>query len=58
MFTLGGGTQHGNIGHNDHIVIRAHRQFFTEDIDFLEAIGEGAVVVLHNVHLFPGFTGK
>lgn len=53
MFALRCCTQHRYIGYNDHIVIGAGRQLLAEDVNFLEIVAQGAVLVLYNIHFFP-----
>lgn len=56
MFTLRGGAQHGNVGHNDDIIFGSRRQIFTELVNLAQVVAESSIVVLHNVYLFPRLT--
>lgn len=56
MFTLRGGAEHGNVGHNDDIIFWSRRQIFTELVNLAQVVAESSIVVLHNVYLFPRLT--
>lgn len=56
MLALRRGTQHGNVGHNDNIVFGSRRQIFAELVNLAQIVAERAIVVLHNVYLFPRLT--
>lgn len=53
MFALRGGAQHGYVGHNDHIIFGAGGQIFAELVDLAQIVAQRAIVMLHNVYLFP-----
>jgi len=54
VFALRGGTQHGNVGHNNHVVFGTHREIFAERVDLAQVVAQRAIVILYDVYLFPG----
>lgn len=50
--------EHGDVGHNHHIIFRAGRVDIVEDIRLLLVVGQCAVVMPSQVHLLPRFSAR
>lgn len=58
MFTLGGGTEHGDVGHNDDVILGADRLLLAEHVHALRIKAERAIGILDNVLLGPGLAAR
>ena len=55
MLALGRCTQHGNIWHNDNVILGTIRQFLAEDERFLLIETDCSILVFDNSNFFPSF---
>lgn len=58
MFALRRRTEHRDVGHDDHVVLAARRQFIAEHVHALLVEAEGAVFVVYDVDLLPCLAGS
>lgn len=58
VFALGGRAEHRNVGHDNYVILRAHRLFLAEHVHALGIEAERSIWVLNNILLGPGLSGK
>lgn len=54
VFALGGSAEHRNVGHDNYVILRAHRLLLAEHVHALGIEAERSIWILNNILLGPG----
>lgn len=57
VFALGGSAEHRNVGHDNDVILRAHRLLLAEHVHALGIKAKRSIWVLNNIFLGPGLSG-